>query len=113
MRIHDALHLAAVLSLALGSAAFAQSSSPADGNVTGTAQVQSASGPVTVTSHRGTIDPNAYKIDFDAIDTNHDGYISRAEANASGNSNLANEFRLALDVNHDGRLSRDELKNWK
>lgn len=112
MRIHHALHLAAALSLVLASAAFAQSGNTT-GDVTGTAQAQTASGQVTVTSHRGTIDPNAYKIDFDAIDINHDGYISRAEANASGNYNLANEFRLALDINHDGRLSREELKNWK
>ena len=106
MHIHNALQIAAALGLIAGSAAFAQSGDT-------TAQVQTASGPVTVTSHQGTIDPKAYKIDFDAIDTNHDGYISRAEANASGNYNLANEFRLALDTNHDGRLSREELKNWR
>lgn len=50
-----------------------------------------------------------YRIDLDALDTDGDGYISRREARA--NENLSAEFN-AVDANRDGRLSRAELSGW-
>ncbi|MGN6113436.1 MAG: hypothetical protein ACTHOC_10650 [Luteimonas sp.] len=64
---------------------------------------------VTVTSHPGnSISPN-YHVDFDAMDANHDGAITRAEGR--GNPDLMREFHV-VDANHNGRLSRDEMKGW-
>lgn len=50
-----------------------------------------------------------YRIEFDALDTDGDGAISRAEARA--HPTLDAEFN-AIDVNRDGRLSREELAGW-
>ena len=50
-----------------------------------------------------------YRVDFAALDTDGDGYISRAEAGA--HSTLTAEFN-AIDSNRDGRLSREELAGW-
>ena len=50
-----------------------------------------------------------YRIDFEALDTDGDGHISRAEARA--HPTLDTEF-AAIDVNRDGRLSREELAGW-
>ncbi|MDR6992157.1 EF-hand domain-containing protein [Luteimonas sp. 3794] len=50
-----------------------------------------------------------YRIDFTALDTDGDGYISRAEAKA--HPALDAEFN-AIDSNRDGRLSREELAGW-
>jgi Ca2+-binding EF-hand superfamily protein len=47
--------------------------------------------------------------EFDALDTDHDGFISRAEAQA--NPTLANEFN-ALDVKRRGKLDRADLAGW-
>lgn len=80
-----------------------------NGGVTGTATARTSAGPAAVISHRGMIDATSYKIDFDAMDRNHDGSISRAEAR--GNANLVREFHV-VDANHNGRLSKQELKNW-
>lgn len=64
---------------------------------------------VTVTSHPGnSISPN-YHVDFEAMDANHDGAITRAEAR--GNPDLMREFHVA-DANHNGRLTREEMKGW-
>jgi Ca2+-binding EF-hand superfamily protein len=50
-----------------------------------------------------------YSIDFDALDADGDGFISRSEAAA--NERLAEEFR-GVDADGDGRLSREELRGW-
>ncbi|MCD9028842.1 EF-hand domain-containing protein [Luteimonas sp. BDR2-5] len=50
-----------------------------------------------------------YRIDFEALDTDADGFISRREAAA--HPTLDAEFR-AVDANGDGRLSREELAGW-
>lgn len=83
----------------------------AGGEVTHQAKVQVGAGeaPVTVRS----IQPNAvvgdYRIDFDALDSDRDGYLSRSEAQA--NPALADEFN-ALDTARSGRLSREQLAGW-
>jgi hypothetical protein len=46
---------------------------------------------------------------LEALDTNHDGLLSRAEAQA--HPHLSQHFD-AIDVNRDGILSRDELMAW-
>ena len=50
-----------------------------------------------------------YRIDFDAMDVNGDGFISREEAQA--NPALADEFH-ALDTARRGKLSREQLAGW-
>jgi len=42
---------------------------------------------------------------FNALDKNHDGYLSKTEA--KGNPYLGRKFKTA-DKNHDGKLSRTE-----
>ncbi|AZR27830.1 EF-hand domain-containing protein [Xanthomonas vasicola pv. arecae] len=51
----------------------------------------------------------SYHIDFQAMDTDGDGRISRAEAQA--NPVLADEFD-ALDTHHSGYLTREQLAGW-
>ena len=68
-----------------------------------------ASGEVHVTSSPGNSISSNYHVDFDAMDANHDGNISRAEA--SGNADLVREFHV-VDSNHNGRLTREEMKGW-
>lgn len=71
--------------------------------------MEGASASGTVTSHPGnSISPN-YHVDFDAMDSNHDGNISRAEA--KGNPDLMREWRV-VDTNHNGRLTKVEMKGW-
>lgn len=50
-----------------------------------------------------------YRVDFDALDTDGDGYISRSEARA--NPTLHAEFD-GVDRDRDGRLSPEELADW-
>lgn len=51
----------------------------------------------------------SYRIDFDALDVDGDGFISRDEAQA--NPALADEFN-ALDTARHGKLARDQLAGW-
>lgn len=75
----------------------------------GSVTIDAASGPVTVTSHPGHSISGDYRIDFDAMDGDRDGAISRTEV--GGNGSLAAEFHV-VDANQDGRLTREELKGW-
>ena len=50
-----------------------------------------------------------YRIDFDALDVDGDGFISRDEAQA--NPALADEF-TALDTARRGKLTREQLAGW-
>ncbi len=83
----------------------------ATGQVTHQAQVRVAAGeaPVTVRSVQPDSVVGDYRIDFDALDSDGDGYISRAEAQA--NPSLAAEFD-AIDIPRRGRLSREQLAGW-
>jgi hypothetical protein len=65
--------------------------------------------PVTVRTIQPDRVAGNYRIDFDALDRDHDGYISRSEAQA--NPSLADEFD-ALDTRHHGRLNREQLAGW-
>ncbi|QOY64102.1 hypothetical protein INQ40_10380 [Lysobacter sp. H21R4] len=65
---------------------------------------------VTVVSAPADSIVGDYTVDFDRMDSNHDGAISSTEA--ASNSTLTAEFR-AVDNNHDGKLSRKELEGWK
>jgi hypothetical protein len=74
-----------------------------------TAATTAPEGNVTFTSHPGnSISPN-YHVDFEAMDANHDGAITRAEAR--GNADLMREFHV-VDMDHNGRLTRVEMKDW-
>jgi len=50
-----------------------------------------------------------YRIDFEALDADGDGFISREEAQA--NPALADEFN-ALDTARRGKLAREQLAGW-
>ena len=50
-----------------------------------------------------------YRIDFQALDVDGDGFISREEAQA--NPALADEFN-SLDRRHRGKLDRTDLAGW-
>jgi Ca2+-binding EF-hand superfamily protein len=68
-----------------------------------------ASAAVAVTSSPPDSVVGDYKIDFDALDKNHDGNLTRAEVKT--NATLLGEFR-AVDANRNGKLSKAELKGW-
>ncbi|WP_250064609.1 EF-hand domain-containing protein [Stenotrophomonas mori] len=83
----------------------------ASGAVTRQVQLPAEPGQAAVTVR--SIQPDSvlgdYRIDFDALDTDGDGFISRAEAQA--NPALADEFN-ALDTARRGKLSREQLAGW-
>lgn len=91
--------------------ALVQAQPLSSGEVTHQVQLEVPQGAAPVTVR--TIQPDRvagnYRIDFDALDSDHDGYISRSEAQA--NPSLADEFD-ALDSNRSGRLSRAQLAGW-
>jgi hypothetical protein len=53
--------------------------------------------------------PELQPVDFNKLDTNHDGKLSQSEA--KGVPELLAEF-AALDANHDGFLSVQEFEAW-
>jgi len=50
-----------------------------------------------------------HHVDFDKVDTDHDGKISWAEFQAAATAHLKERFDK-LDANHDGFIEKDELK---
>lgn len=56
-----------------------------------------------------TVLSSDYTIDFQALDADGDGFISRREAAA--HDTLSQQFG-GVDVDGDGRLSREELRGW-
>jgi hypothetical protein len=107
------------------SSAFAQSTTPAPqdpdsqqvptptsaSTPTGTHDMSTASGPVTVRSLPPDSISSNYHVDFATIDTNGNGSLSRTEVQASGNQDLMREFTV-VDANHNGSLSVVEMKSW-
>lgn len=64
---------------------------------------------VRLTEHPPDSVVGDYAVDFDALDTDGDGHISRSEARA--NPTLHAEFD-GVDRDGDGLLSRQELADW-
>lgn len=64
---------------------------------------------VRLTEHPPNSVVGDYQVDFDAMDSDGDGSISRGEAQA--NPTLSGEFD-GVDRNRDGRLDRTELADW-
>jgi hypothetical protein len=63
---------------------------------------------ITPAVHADNVAPTAPQVpDFDAVDTNRDGTLSRLEAQAV--PSLIEQFVL-IDINADGRLGRDEYE---
>jgi len=81
------------------------------GRVTGSVDIAVPLGqtPVTVRSISPTSIVGQYRVDFDALDTDGDGFISQEEAAA--NPALADEFR-SLDRQRRGKLDRADLAGW-
>lgn len=65
---------------------------------------------VTLHEHPPSSVVGDYSVDFDTLDTDGDGHVSRSEAQA--NATLHAEFD-GVDRDADGRLSRDELDGWR
>lgn len=93
--------LPALLLCTATTAAFAQQ--------TGKVTLDENGTPVTITSEEPNSIKGDYHIDFAKLDRNHDGYISRAEAKAD--PTLEREFD-AIDTQHTGRLSKAQLEGW-
>jgi len=106
MRNHLKLSLA-VAALALSAAAIAQEDPMAKGQGQQQKQ-QSMSQPAAPVA--STDSKSAAQVKFDALDSNHDGYIDKQEAAVS--KPLANEF-AKLDSNKDNKLSLIEFQNVK
>lgn len=82
---------------------------PAFAQETGKVTLDENGVPVTVTSEEPDSIKGDYHIDFAKLDRNHDGFISRQEAKAD--PTLEREFD-ALDTQHSGRLSKAQLEGW-
>ena len=83
----------------------------ASGAVTHQVQLPAEPGQATVVVR--SIQPDNvtgnYRIDFNALDVDGDGFISRDEAQA--NPALADEFN-SLDTARRGKLAREQLAGW-
>jgi hypothetical protein len=66
-------------------------------------RAQSAAKPTRTAANK----PRPQNAEFNALDKNGDGYLTRAEAR--GNPRLASNFKAA-DRNNDGKLSRAEYR---
>ncbi|WP_372383057.1 EF-hand domain-containing protein [Xanthomonas sp. NCPPB 1068] len=83
----------------------------ASGEVTHQTQLERPRGEssVIVRSIQPSSVAGSYRIDFQAMDVDGDGRISRTEAQT--NPALADEFD-ALDSRHSGYLTREQLAGW-
>ncbi|KHL58978.1 hypothetical protein [Xanthomonas cannabis] len=83
----------------------------ASGEVTHQTQLERPRGEssVIVRSIQPSSVAGSYRIDFQGMDVDGDGRISRTEAQA--NPALADEFD-ALDSRHSGYLTREQLAGW-
>jgi hypothetical protein len=67
------------------------------------------SSTLAVTADAQASKPELQPVDFNKLDTNHDGKLSPVEARAD--PDLEMQFE-ALDANHDGYLSMEEFQAW-
>lgn len=81
------------------------------GEVTGSVDIAVPRGatPVTVRSLTPSSATGQYRVHFESLDADGDGFISREEAQA--NASLADEFE-SLDTRRRGRLDRADLAGW-
>lgn len=83
----------------------------AAGQVTGSVDITVPLGetPVTIRSLTPSSATGQYRLHFESLDTDGDGFISREEAQA--NPSLADEFD-SLDTKRRGQLDRADLTGW-
>lgn len=83
----------------------------AAGQVTGSVDITVPLGetPVTIRSLTPSSATGQYRLHFESLDTDGDGFISREEAQA--NPSLADEFD-SLDTKRRARLDRADLVGW-
>ncbi|HSR66233.1 MAG TPA: hypothetical protein VLM17_11605 [Xanthomonadaceae bacterium] len=105
----QAADMAAGNAAATGNAATTGTTADTTATTGTTADASGSATAASVTSSPGNSIVGDYHIDFDAMDGNHDGNLSRKEAGS--NATLMREFR-AVDHNRNGKLSKDELKGW-
>jgi hyperosmotically inducible protein len=56
------------------------------------------------------VDASGYSKEFNSLDTNHDGTLTREEARKE---ELFSAHFAAADTNHDGKLSKEEYTNYR
>jgi hypothetical protein len=88
------IRVAALSSLLLSAACYAQVSPPDPSQETGTA---------------GQGDPMTGDSDWDSLDSNQDGYLTKDEL--TGSPALVHNFDR-IDSDHDGKISREEWKAY-
>lgn len=95
------------LLIAASTTAFAQTAITSEST-----QIETSTGPVTVTSSQSSVLPNAsdYTVQIADLDKNGDGRLSRREVPRA--HALSSEFHL-VDRNHDGYITASELADWK
>lgn len=76
------------------------------------ANVNQTNNPNGTTTSTAKASGNAGTLDFSGIDKNTDGAITKAEAQASKNPDLAKQFSK-LDKNHDGKLDAGEFAQFQ
>ncbi|OZB53091.1 MAG: hypothetical protein B7X38_06165 [Stenotrophomonas sp. 14-69-23] len=86
-----------------------RASAPALARETGSTTRIGKGTQVTVTPEEPDPVRGDYHIDFATLDRDHDGFISRREAQA--NPTLAREFD-ALDTHRSGRPDKAQLEGW-
>ena len=101
--------LATVLGLTLLGSAHAQTE-PTSAGATGSTVLTDALGnTTTVTSHHPVPPPRDLRAEFDTIDTDRDGNVSRREAGVD--KYLVRAFPM-LDRDRSGRLNFAEMQPW-
>lgn len=74
---------------------------------------------VSVSSSMPEVNPMDYYLDFDELDADQNGFLTRQEiedyigcgCSQASRDNLLREFRV-MDKNADRRLSREDLGSW-
>ena len=102
-----------LVSLALAGSVHAQTvpaTTPPAASTTGSTALQDPQGnTVTITSHHPTPPARDHRAQFDVIDGDRDGVVSRREATVD--KYLVRAF-ATLDGDRDGRLAYEEMLRW-